>query len=213
MTTTVFGRMVLDPHVYLANLRWFLGLQSLEAVLIVDIRHLLNQEVPIAEGFASQQLVCKRSREQCGECFHLHNWFEVYNFWSTSHSALRLFSLPSKFITICSDMYQVISCYNHHEIFWDTVLYDEHIPAVFLASLRFHLLPSAFLASHLLGLERCVVELRGAVLRSPRTMLRALRKTDGQVGEMDPNLMDFERSKRCEILRVSSGMKIIWLQF
>ena len=66
-------------------------LQSLEAVLIVlDIRHLLNQEVPIAEGFASQQLVCKRSREQRGECFHLHNWFEVYNFWSTSHSALQI---------------------------------------------------------------------------------------------------------------------------
>lgn len=89
------------------------------------------------------------------------------------------------------------------------ILYHEHIPSVFLASLRFHLLPSAFLASHLLGLERCVVELRGAVLRSPRTMLRALRKTDGQVGEMDPNLMDFERSKRCENLRVNSGMKII----
>lgn len=188
----------------LEDCRWYpTWLQSLEAVLIVDIRHLLNQEVPIAEGFASQQLVCKRSREQRGECFHFHNWFGVYNFWSTSHSALRLFSLLCKFITICSDMYQVLSCYNHHEIFWDTVswAYSSSLP-----SLRFHLLPSAFLASHLLGLERCVVELRGAVLRSPMAMLRALRKTDGQVGEIDPNLMDVERSQRCENLRLSNGI-------
>eukprot|EP00435_Cladocopium_sp_Y103_P016201 s650_g4.t1 len=47
--------------------------------------------------------------------------------------------------------------------------------------IRLHLLPAAFLAAHLVGLERCCAELRGAVLRKPEAMLRALKKTDAQV--------------------------------
>lgn len=186
--------MVLDPQVYLANLRWFLGLQSLEAVLIVDIRHLLNQEVPIAEGFASQQLVCKRSREQCGECFHLHNWFEVYNFWSTSHSALRLFSLPSKFITICSDMYQVISCYNHHEIFWDTVswAYSICLPCFIKVSLIAFRLPSiAFVGFGALcggATWRCAT-----VAQDHATRLAQNRWTGGRDGSKFDGLWEIEK--------------------
>ena len=98
-----------------------------------------------------------------------------------SHSALRLFSLLCKFI-FCPQFAVIYIKYSHSTIIMG--YHENCIPAVFLASLRFHLLPSAFLASHLLGLERCVVELRGAVLRSPMAMLRALRKTDGQVGKI-----------------------------
>jgi len=66
--------------------------------------------------------------------------------------------------------------------FWRLLhLLNQEVPIAEGFASQFHLLPSAFLASHLLGLERCVVELRGAVLRSPMAMLRALRKTDGQV--------------------------------